>query len=75
MRDLTNWTHNQNRDRLTDRARVDSSGGWGCGSDRIRAKQKGLVEMDNSVMIAGGAGGGSGYKGIKGNGKSTIKIN
>ena len=37
----------------------------------LSKKEKGLMNMDNNVMIAGGRGIG----GINANGKNTIKIN
>ena len=36
----------------------------------IKQKEKGLMDMDNSVVIAGGEG----IRGLNGNGKNTIKI-
>ena len=39
----------------------------------LSKKGKGLMDMDNSVVIAGGGGEGS-IRGLKGNGKNTLKI-
>ena len=36
----------------------------------IKQKEKGLMDMDNSVVIAGGED----IRGLNGNGKNTIKI-
>ena len=36
----------------------------------LNKKEKGLMDMDSSVVIAGWKG----YKGINGNGNNTIKI-
>ena len=48
----------------------------GLGGGRIKQKEEGLMDMDNSVVIAGGrgmGGGGRRYGWINGNGKNTIK--
>ena len=42
----------------------------GQGVEGLSKKEKGLVDMDNSVVIAVGRG----KRGLKGNVKSTIKI-
>ena len=44
--------------------------GGGEGVEGLSKKQKGLMDMDNSVVIAGGGG----IRGLKGNRKNTIKI-
>ena len=36
----------------------------------LSKKEKGLVDMDNKVMIAGGRG----YRGLNGNGKNIIRL-
>ena len=36
----------------------------------LSKKEKGLMDVDNSVVIAGGEGG---IRGLNGNGKNTIK--
>ena len=36
---------------------MTASGGGRLGSGRIDQKEKGLMDMDNSVLIAGGRGG------------------
>ena len=38
--------------------------------DRLSENERGLMDMDNSVMIAGGRG----IRGLNSNGESTIKI-
>ena len=45
--------------------------GSGWGVEGSSEKEKGLVDMDNSVAIAGWGGG---IRGINGNRKNTIKI-
>ena len=45
---------------------------------KLYARQKGLIDTDNSVVIAGGevaGGGGRGYKRDKWSWANTIKIN
>ena len=39
----------------------------------LSKKEKGLMDMDNSVVTAGGGGVGR-IRGLKNNGKNTIKI-
>ena len=62
----------QNRDRLTDGEQDDSCGGGGAGEgvEELSKKEKGLMDVDNSVVVARR----SGYNGTKWE-KSTIKIN
>ena len=55
----TNWTNKQNRDRLIDGEQMKLVGGVGRG--RLSKKEKGLMNMDNSAVIAGMRG----YKGTK----------
>ena len=44
-------------------------GGWEV--EGLSRKEKGLMDTDNSVAIAGGE---EGVRGLNGNGKNTIKI-
>ena len=43
---VTNWTNKQNRDRHIDRQGVEG----------LSKKEKGLIDMENSVVITGGSG-------------------
>ena len=53
----TNWTNKQNRDRLKDREQDDSYWGWRWEGGGIKQKkEKGLMDMDNSAVIAEGRG-------------------
>ena len=57
-----NWTDKENEDRLIDGGQDDSwGGGVGLEVEGLIKKEKGLMDMDNSVVIAGGMG----YKGTK----------
>ena len=51
-----NKLNKQNRDRLTDGEQDDSSWGGGQGVEGLNKKEKGLMDMNNSVVIAGGSG-------------------
>ena len=53
----------QNRDRLIDGEQMTASGG-------MEKKEKGVMDKDNSGVVAGGEE----YKGLYGNGKNIIKI-
>ena len=55
-------------ERLTDRQQAESSEGEWLGVEGSSKKEKGLMDMDNSVEIAGGGG----ERWINGNGKNTI---
>ena len=50
----TNWTNKQNRERVIDGEQMTASWGWGV--EGLSEKEKGLMDMDNSVVIAGGLG-------------------
>ena len=47
-----------------------TAGGWEV--EVLSKKEKGLMDMDNSVVILGGRG--VGIRGLNGNRKNTIKI-
>ena len=51
----------KNRDRLIDGEQMPSSGRRRLGVEALSKKEKGLMDMDNSVVTAGGEG----YKGTK----------
>ena len=51
----TNWTNKQNRDRLIEGEQMTASGKEVVG-ERLSEKEKRLVDMDGSVVIAGGSG-------------------
>ena len=57
MWDLMNWTTKQNRDRLIDGEQMTAIGA----GEWLSKKEKEFMDMDNSVVIAGGRG----YKGTK----------
>ena len=46
-------TNKQNKNRLVDREQADSPRVGGMGVERTRKKRKGLMDMDNSVVIVG----------------------
>ena len=50
----TNWTNKQNRDRVIDGEQMTASGQVGLGVEGLSKKEKGLMDMDNNVVIAGG---------------------
>ena len=56
----TNWTNKQNRERVIDGEQMTASWGWGV--EGLSEKEKGLMDMDNSVVTVEGEGE---YKGIK----------
>ena len=52
----TNWSNQQTRDRLTAREQDESYGGvGGLGTEGMSKKEKGLLDMGNSVRIAQGS--------------------
>ena len=56
---------------LTDREQDDSyRRAGGLGMEGSSKKEKGLMDMDKSVVISGGRG----LRGLNGNGKNIIKI-
>ena len=65
-----NKLNKENGDRLIDREQVTASGGGRLGVEGSSKKEKGLIDMDNSVVIAGGRG----YKAMKWYWKNIIKI-
>ena len=56
----TSWTKKENGDRLIDGEQAASWGGGRWGVEELSKKEKGLMDMDNSVMISRGN-----YKGTK----------
>ena len=65
----TNWTSKENGDRLIN-GEQDDSRGWGSGGmEGLSKKEKGLLDMDNSVLILGRGD----IRGPNGNGKKYNK--
>ena len=51
MRNIVKWTKKENRDRLIDGEQMTVEGrSWGV--EGLSRKEKGLMDMDNSVVIA-----------------------
>ena len=67
----TELTNKTETDSISE-SRIAAKVGWEerLGDGGIEQKEKGLVDIDNSVVIAGGGR----YKGIDGSGKNTVKI-
>ena len=66
-----NKLNQQAKQRQTHRQRADDSYGGGQGVEGLSKEEKGLVDMDDGVVIAGG--GEVGIRGQNGTGKKQLK--